>query len=54
MLDINLFKKIGLNKKFVGELLSFDENKITIKDKKGKEIDIERSIISKATKHIEF
>ena len=54
VLEINLFKKIGLNKKFVGELLSFDENKITIKDKKGKEIEIERSLISKATKYIEF
>ena len=54
VLEINLFKKIGLSKKFVGELLGFDENKITIKDKKGKEVDIERSIISKATKYIEF
>lgn len=54
MLEINLFKKIGLTKKFVGELLSFDELNIKIKDKKGKEIDIERSIISKATKYIQF
>lgn len=54
MLEINLFKKIGLTKKFVGELLSFNETSIKIKDKKGKEIDIERNIISKATKYIEF
>ena len=54
VLEINLFKKIGLTKKFVGELLSFDDNSIKIKDKKGKEIDIERKIISKATKYIEF
>ena len=54
VLEINLFKKIGLTKKFVGELLSFDENAIKIKDKKGKEIDIERSLISKATKYIQF
>ena len=54
VLEINLFKKIGLSKKFVGELLSFDENKIVIKDKKEKVIEIERSLISKATKYIEF
>ena len=54
VLEVNLFKKIGLTKKFIGELLSFDENTIKIKDKKGKEVDIERNIISKATKHIEF
>ena len=54
VLEINLFKKIGLSKKFVGELLSFDEKSIKILDKKGKEIDIERSLISKATKYIEF
>jgi len=54
VLEINLFKKIGLTKNFVGELLSFDENKIIIKDKKEKEIEIERSLISKATKYIEF
>ena len=54
VLEVNLFKKIGLTKKFIGELLSFDENAIKIKDKKGKEIDIERSLISKATKYIQF
>jgi len=54
VLEINLFKKIGLTKKFVGELLSFDENKIIIKDKKGNDIEIERKLISKATKYIEF
>ena len=54
VLEVNLFKKIGLTKRFVGELLSFDEKSIKIKDKKGNEIDIERNIISKATKHIEF
>ena len=54
VLEINLFKKIGLTKKFVGELLKFDENIIVIKDKKDKEIQIERNLISKATKYIEF
>jgi len=54
VLEVNLFKKIGLTKKFIGELLSFDENKIIIKDKKGKDVEIARNIISKATKYIEF
>ena len=54
ILEINLFKKIGACKKFVGELLSFNQDKIIIKDKKGKEIEIERVLISKATKYIEF
>ena len=54
ILEINLFKKIGLSKKIIGELLSFDEDKIVIKDKKGKDIEIARNIISKATKYIEF
>ena len=53
-LDVNLFKKIGACKKFVGELVSFTENAIIILDKKGKEVEIERALISKATKHIEF
>jgi len=54
ILEINLFKKIGLSKKFIGELVTFNETSITIKDKKGKEVIIERNIISKATKYIEF
>ncbi|MBR2909502.1 MAG: ribosome maturation factor RimP [Clostridia bacterium] len=54
VLEVNLFKKLGACKKFVGELLSFDQDKIIIKDKKGKEIEIERALISKATKYIEF
>ncbi len=54
VLDVNTFKKIGLKKSFVGELVSFDDEKITIKDKKGKEMNIERKLIAKATKHIEF
>ncbi len=54
VLEINLFKKLGQSKKFVGELLNFDDSKVSIKDKKGNVIDIERNIISKATKYIEF
>ncbi len=54
VLEVNLFKKIGLKKKFVGVLLSFTAEAIVIKEKGGKEIEIERSLISKATKYIEF
>lgn len=54
VLEVNLFKKLLTSKKFVGELQSFDENKIVLIDKKGKEIEIERSLISKAVKYIEF
>ena len=54
MLEINLFKKLGACKKFVGELKSFNEETILILDKKGKEIEIERNLISKATKYIQF
>lgn len=54
VLEINLFKKIGLKKKFVGELTGFDESTLKIKEKNGKEISIDRSLISKATKYIEF
>lgn len=54
VIDISTFKKIGLKKNFVGELKDFSDTSITIIDKKGKEMVIDRSIISKATKHIEF
>ena len=54
VLEVNLFKKLGACKKFVGELVGFDQDKIIIKDKKGKEVEIERTLISKATKYIEF
>ncbi|MBQ3158516.1 MAG: ribosome maturation factor RimP [Clostridia bacterium] len=54
VLEVNLFKKLGACKKFVGELMSFDQDKIIIKDKKGKDVEIERTLISKATKYIEF
>lgn len=54
VLEIHLFKKLFAAKKYVGELISFNDNLIIVKDKKGKEIEIERSLISKATKYIEF
>ena len=54
MLEVNLFKKLLTAKKYVGELISFNEQVIVLKDKKGKEIEIERALISKATKYIEF
>lgn len=54
VLEINTFKKIGLKKNFVGELISFNADEVVIKDKKGKEMSIARNLISKANKYIEF
>ena len=54
VLEINLFKKIGLSKKFVGELKKVDSENIIIVTLKGKEMQINRDLISKATKYIDF
>lgn len=54
VLEINLFKKIGLSKKFVGELKKVDSENIVIVTLKGKEMQINRDLISKATKYIDF
>ena len=54
VLEVSLFKKLFTSKKYVGELLSFDEDKIILQDKKGKQVEIMRNLISKATKYIEF
>ena len=53
-LEINLYQKILKNKKFVGELVSFDQDNIVIKNQKGVLTEIERSKIAKATKYIKF
>lgn len=52
--EVGLFQKIGKNKKFIGELIEFNQEKIIIKDKKGDLIEIARNLISKATKYIQF
>lgn len=52
-LEVKLFQAIEKKKVFVGILTQFDENKITL-DIQGKTQEIERKIISKATKYINF
>ena len=54
VLEISTFARIGLKKNFVGELVKFDADSVVLKDKKCKETTIERKLISKAAKYIEF
>ena len=53
VLEVKLFQAIEKKKVFVGSLLSFDENKVTL-EIDGKSFELERKMISKATKYIEF
>ena len=53
MLEVKLFQAIEKKKVFVGALLSFDENTITL-EIDGNSFELERKMISKATKFIEF
>ena len=53
VLEIKLFQAINKKKIFVGKLLKFDENKIEL-EFDDKTIEIDRNLISKATKYIDF
>ena len=53
MLEVKLFQAILKKKIFIGKLLSFDESKIELETEK-ETIKLERKMISKATKYIEF
>lgn len=53
MLEVKLFQAIEKKKIFIGELLSFDDESIELKTEK-ETIKLERKMISKATKYIEF
>ena len=53
-LEVSLYQKLGKAKNFIGTLKTFDEEKIILIDKKGKEMEIPRNLISKATKYIKF
>ena len=53
VLEVKLFQAIEKKKVFVGTLLSFDESKITL-EIDGNSFELERKMISKATKYIEF
>ena len=52
-LEVKLFQAIEKKKVFVGTLLRFNENEITL-EINGKQQNIERKMISKATKYINF
>ncbi len=53
MLEVKLFQAIEKKKIFIGKLLSFDESMIELETEK-ETIKLERKMISKATKYIEF
>lgn len=53
-LEVKLFQAINKKKILVGELISFDENKIVLSEQKLGNIEIDRKLISKATKYIDF
>ncbi len=53
VLEVKLFQAILKKKIFIGKLLSFDESMIELETEK-ETIKLERKMISKATKYIEF
>lgn len=53
MLEVRLYKPVLKKKIFVGELLEFNDSQIKLLSD-GKEVDIDRNLISKATKYIDF
>ena len=53
VLEVRLFQAVEKKKVFVGTLLEFDENKNKL-DNDGTTIELERKLISKATKYIDF
>ena len=53
-IEVKLFQAINKQKVIVGILQSFDEEKIVLKTKKDQIIEIDRKLISKATKYIDF
>lgn len=53
IIEVKLYQAVNRKKNYVGELISFDENKITL-NIDGTDIELERKMISKATKYIDF
>ena len=53
VIEVRLFQAINKKKLYVGTLVSFTETSVTLETDKG-EITIERNLISKATKYIDF
>ena len=54
ILEIKLFQSINKKKLFIGKLIEFDENKVVLEIKENQNIEIDRKLISKATKYINF
>ncbi len=53
MIEVKLYQAVNRKKNYVGELVKFDENMITLMVD-GKEVELDRKMISKATKYIDF
>ena len=53
-LEVKLFQAINKQKIIVGELENFDDEKIVLKLENDQTIEIDRKLISKATKYIDF
>lgn len=53
IIEVKLYQAVNRKKNYVGELISFDEDKITL-NVDGTDIELERKMISKATKYIDF
>ena len=53
MIEVKLFQMIQKKKTYIGTLTDFNENEIML-SYDGKEIKIDRKLISKATKYIDF
>lgn len=53
MIEVKLYQAVNRKKNYVGELVKFDENTVTLMVDE-KEIELDRKMISKATKYIDF
>ena len=54
VIEVHLFQAINKKKLFIGELKEFDQTKIVLETEKEQIIEIDRNLISKATKYIDF
>ncbi len=54
VLEIKLYEAINKKKLIIGTLISFDQDKIMVETEKKEEIQIDRKLIAKATKYIDF
>lgn len=54
VLEIKLFQAINKKKIYVGTLLGFNDNSVILSINENTNIELERNLISKATKYIDF